>query len=45
MHGGKQRRRPFRERHPDFPIWVSLIALAVSIAAPIVRAVLARKIG
>ena len=27
----------FREKHPNFPMWISIIALAVSIASPILR--------
>lgn len=41
----RMRRKPFRERHPDFPIWISAIALIVSIAIPIVRTILARTSG
>lgn len=33
------------ERHPKLPLWLSIIALLCSIAAPIVREVLARMTG
>ncbi len=36
----KTDRKVFRERHPDLPFWLSIIALAASIAMPILRKVL-----
>ena len=33
----KKKFEKFRERHPDFPMWLSLIALLASIAMPILR--------
>ena len=34
----------FRLRHPNFPLWISVIALIVSIAMPALRIFLARMI-
>lgn len=34
-------RLSFRERYPNFPLWLSLIALICSIAMPILREFLA----
>lgn len=34
----------FRVRHPNFPLWISVIALIVSIAMPALRIFLARMI-
>lgn len=40
---GQRKRKNFRQRHPDFPLWLSIIALALSIAMPIVRGFLGGK--
>ena len=34
----------FRVRHPDFPLWISVIALIASITMPVLRIFLARMI-
>ena len=34
----------FQERFPNFPLWISVIALVVSIAMPMLRIFLARMI-
>lgn len=34
-------KKTFRERHPDFPLWLSIIALVAAIATPILRGFLA----
>lgn len=31
------KKRPWHERHPDMPYWISLIALIASIVLPILR--------
>ncbi len=38
----RKRFRQFQENHPDFPLWISIIALIISIAMPALRIFLAR---
>lgn len=36
--------RRFQKRFPNFPLWISVIALIMSIAMPVLRIFLARTI-
>ena len=40
----KKAAKRFQVRHPDFPLWISVIALIVSIAMPVLRIFLAGMI-
>lgn len=35
------RKKPFHERHPNLPLYISIIALIASFIAPIIREFLA----
>lgn len=35
-------RKPFYKRHPNLPLWLSIVALIASIVMPVIREILAK---